>query len=71
MVKKPVKELKNIHFCIIMIITLINGIAKESANLKRSSENSKKRSGLGIHVHHAIGFFSHLSKKNVDSATKV
>jgi len=54
-----------------MIITLINGIAKESANLKRSSENSKKRSVLGIRVHHAIGFFSHLLRKNVGSATKV
>ena len=70
MVKKPVKELKNIHFCIIMIKNLI-GIAKESADLKRSLENSKKRSGLGIHVHHAIGFFSHLLRKNVDTATKV
>jgi len=71
MVKKPVKELKNIHFCIIMIITLINGIAKESANLKRSSENSKKRSVLGMYVRHVIGFFSHLLRKNADTATKV
>ena len=71
MVKKPVKELKNIHFCIIMIITLINGIAKESADLKRSSENSKKRSVLGMYVRHVIGFFSHLLKKNADTATKV
>ena len=70
MAKKPVKELKNIHFCIIMIKNLI-GIAKESADLKRSSENSKKRSVLGMYVHHVIGFFSHLLKKNVDTATKV
>ena len=70
MVKKPVKELKNIHFCIIMIKNLI-GIAKESADLKRSSENSKKRSGLDMYVRHVIGFFSHLLKKNADTATKV
>ena len=70
MVKKPVKELKNIHFCIIMIKNLI-GIAKESADLKRSLENSKKRSVLGMYVRHAIGFFSHLLRKNADTATKV
>jgi len=70
MVKKPVKELKNIHFCIIMIKTLI-GIAKESADLKRSSENSKKRSVLGTYVHHVIGFFSHLLRKNAATVTKV
>tara|TARA_R110002020_G_scaffold29906_2_gene94396 strand:- start:1268 stop:1480 length:213 start_codon:yes stop_codon:yes gene_type:complete len=70
MVKKPVKELKNIHFCIIMIKTLI-GIAKESADLKRSSENSKKRSVLGMYVRHVIEFFSHLLRKNADTATKV
>jgi len=70
MVKKPVKELKNIHFCIIMIKNLI-GIAVESQNLKRSLENSKKRSVLGMYVHHATGFFSHLLKKSVGSATKV
>ena len=70
MVKKPVKELKNIHFCIIMIKNLI-GIAKESADLKRSLENSKKRSGLDMYVYHVIGFFSHLLKKNADTATKV
>ena len=70
MVKKPVKELKNIHFCIIMIKNLI-GIAKESADLKRSLENSKKRSGLDMYVHHVIGFFFHLLKKNADTATKV
>tara|TARA_R110000824_G_scaffold17564_1_gene71021 strand:- start:235 stop:447 length:213 start_codon:yes stop_codon:yes gene_type:complete len=70
MVKKPVNELKNIHFCIIMIKNLI-GIAKESADLKRSSENSKKRSVLDMYVQHVIGFFFRLLKKNADTATKV
>jgi len=70
MVKKPANELKNIHFCIIMIKTLI-GIAKESADLKRSLENSKKRSVLGMYVRHVIGFFSHLLRKNADTVTKV
>jgi len=55
MVKKPVKELKNIHFCIIMIKNLI-GIAAASRDLKRSSENSKKRSVLDMYVRHVIGF---------------
>jgi hypothetical protein len=53
-----------------MIKNLI-GIAKESADLKRSSENSKKRSVLGMYVRHVIGFFSHLLKKSADTATKV
>jgi len=70
MVKKPAKGLKNIHFCIIMIKNLI-GIAAASQDLKRSSENSKKRSGLGMYVRHVIGFFSHLLKKNADTATKL
>ena len=70
MVKKPAKELKNIHFCIIMIKNLI-GIAAASQDLKRSSENSKKRSVLGMYVRHVIGFFSHLLRKNADTATKV
>jgi hypothetical protein len=70
MVKKPVNELKNIHFCIIMIKNLI-GIAAASQDLKHSSENFKKRSVLGMYVRHVIGFFSHLLKKNVDTATKV
>jgi len=70
MVKKPVKELKNIHFCIIMIKNLI-GIAAASQDLKRSSENSKKRSVLGMYVRHVIGFFSHLLRKNAATVTKV
>ena len=70
MVKKPVKELKNIHFCIIMIKNLI-GIAAASRDLKPGSENSKKRSVLGMYVHHVIGFFSHLLRKNADTVTKV
>jgi len=70
MAKKPVKELKNIHFCIIMIKNLI-GIVKESADLRPGSENSKKRSVLGMYVRHVIGFFSHLLRKNADTATKV
>jgi len=70
MAKKPVKELKNIHFCIIMIKNLI-GIAAASRDLKRSSENSKKRSVLGMYVRHVIGFFSHLLRKNAATATKL
>ena len=69
MVKKPANELKNIRFCIIMIKTLI-GIAKESADLKRSSENSKKRNVLSTLAHNVKGFFFHLLKKSVGSATK-
>jgi len=70
MVKKPVKELKNIHFCIIMIKNLI-GIAIESQNLKRFSENSKKRSALDMFVHYVTGFFSLHLKKNAGTATKI
>ena len=70
MAKKQANALKNIHFCIIMTMTLI-GTVIESQNLKRSLENSKKKGGLSMFVRHAAGFFFRLLRKNADSATKV
>jgi len=53
-----------------MIKNLI-GIAIESQNLKRFSENSKKRSGLGMFVRHVLGFFFLHLKKNAGTVTKI
>jgi len=53
---------KDIHFYIIMMKAAYS-VVKESQDLKRSSENSKKRSGLSSLVQPAIACLRRLIKR--------
>jgi len=61
-VKHLVNVPKDIHFYIILMKTAYS-IAKESHDLKRSSENFKRKSGLRSLVQHAKEFSRRITKR--------
>jgi len=61
-IKHLVNVPKDIHFYIIMMKAAYS-VVKESRDLKRSSENFKKRSALDLFVQRVTGLFRRLIKR--------
>ena len=69
--KKAGKRAKKYPFLYYYDNNLDKWHSKRISKFEAFFRKFQKRSVLGIHVHHATGFFSHLLKKNAGSATKV